>query len=138
MAKTFDFRISIPNKICLEQKASIVSLPTIQGVVGILPEHAPIIGSLSPGFIRYKDENGTAHIGLVNYGMYYFKNNRLVILSDFYEASCHGVNESAIATIQKRIAEETAKVELSSKAVSALNSYMKLVSTKAKDTNKRK
>lgn len=132
MAKEFKVQISTPNKVCLDQNVVSVTMPTANGYIGILPEHAKIIGALQPGYMYITMPNGSKKTALVNYGMFYFKQNRLVILSDFFEFN-DGINASALDAINKRIEEESKKVQLSERAVHALNSYMKLVSAKAKN-----
>ncbi|XQP55404.1 MAG: ATP synthase F1 subunit epsilon [Mycoplasmoidaceae bacterium] len=131
MAKEFRLQISTPNKVCIDKQVASVTMPTANGYVGILPEHAKIVGALVPGYMYITSTNGERQTALVNYGMYTFKENKLVILSDFFEFD-KGINENALQAISERIAEESKKVQLSDRAVHALNSYMKLVSAKAK------
>lgn len=137
-ANEFNVKISIPNRICLDKDAVCVTMPTAIGYVGILHNHIPIVGAIAPGFIHIKYASGQEQIGLLNYGLYYFQNNKLVILSDFFEFSCHGVNVDAITAISQRIEEAAKEVHLSNRAINSLNSYMKLVGLKAKQTNKEK
>lgn len=132
MAKEFRVQISTPHKMCLDQNAAMVTMPTANGYIGVLPEHAKIVGALMPGYMHITLTNGQKKTALVNYGMFYFKENKLVILSDFFEFN-DGINTSALDAINQRIAEESKKVQLSDRAVHALNSYMKLVSAKAKE-----
>lgn len=131
MAKEFRLQISTPNKVCLDKQVVGVTMPTANGYIGILPEHAKIVGALVPGYMYITLASGEKQTALVNYGMYTFKENKLVILSDFFEWD-KGINENALAAISERIAEESKKVQLSDRAVHALNSYMKMVSAKAK------
>ena len=138
MASSFVLRICIPNKICVDVNVTQAAFNSLLGQTGILPNHAPIVGAVAPGYVTYKFTDGSNHIGLLNHGVYTFKDNKLTILSDFFEHSCHGVDENAIVTIQNRIVDESKKLELSQKAINSLNSFMQLVSAKAKDANKRK
>lgn len=131
MAKEFRLQISTPNKVCLDKQVVGVTMPTANGYIGILPEHAKIVGALIPGYMYITLANGERQTALVNYGMFTFRENKLVILSDFFEWD-KGINENALAAISARIAEESKKVQLSDRAVHALNSYMKMVSAKAK------
>lgn len=132
MAKEFKVQISTPNKICLNHDAVGVTMPTANGYVGILPEHAKICGAIMPGYIYITFPSGEKKTALINYGVYYFKQNKLVILSDFFEYDS-GINENALEAIRQRIEQETKKVQLSDRAVHALNSYMKMVTAKAKE-----
>ena len=131
MAKEFKVRISTPNKLCLDKQVVLITMPTANGYVGILPDHAQICGAVMPGYMYITSANGEKQTALINYGTYNFKDNKLVILSDFFEFD-KGINQSALEAIRKRIEDECKKVQLSDRAVHALNQYMKLVSAKAK------
>ncbi|XQP55670.1 MAG: FoF1 ATP synthase subunit delta/epsilon [Mycoplasmoidaceae bacterium] len=131
MAKEFKVQISTPHEICVDKQAVSVTMPTASGYIGILPDHAKICGAVQPGYMTINFANGEKQTALVNYGMYHFQDNKLIILSDFYEKSA-GVNVNALEAIRLRIEEECKKVQLSDRAIHALNSYMKLVSAKAK------
>ncbi|MBQ0045812.1 MAG: ATP synthase F1 subunit epsilon [Mycoplasma sp.] len=131
MAKEFRLQISTPHKVMLDKQVVGVTMPTANGYIGILPEHAKIVGALMPGYMYITSASGEKQTALVNYGMFTFKENKLVILSDFFEFD-KGINENALQAIAQRIEDESKKVQLSERAVHALNSYMKLVSAKAK------
>lgn len=131
MAKEFKVRISTPTKLWLDKEVAEITMPTANGYVGILPEHARICGAVMPGYMYITFPNGEKQTALINYGTYYFKDNKLIILSDFFEYD-KGINESALDSIRQRIEDECKKVQLSDRAIHALNSYMKLVSAKAK------
>ncbi|MCQ3915259.1 MAG: F0F1 ATP synthase subunit epsilon [Mycoplasmoidaceae bacterium] len=85
MAKEFRLQISTPHKVCLDKQVVGVTMPTANGYIGILPEHAKIVGALIPGYMYITLASGERQTALVNYGMYTFKENKLVILSDFFE-----------------------------------------------------
>lgn len=132
MAKEFRLKISTPNKVSIDRQAVAVTMPTANGYIGILPEHAKIVGALMPGYMYVTYPNNEKIKALVNYGLFYFKNNTLVILTDFCERDA-GINTNALDAISARIEEESKKVQISERALHALNSYMKLVSAKAKN-----
>lgn len=132
MAKEFRLQISTPHKVMLDKQVVGVTMPTANGYIGILPEHAKIVGAITPGYMYITSASGEKQTALINYGMFTFKENKLVILSDFFEFD-KGINENALAAISQRIEQESKKVQLSERAVHALNSYMKLVSAKAKN-----
>lgn len=132
MAKEFNVKISTPTKICIDKQAINVTMPTSKGYIGILPEHAKIVGAINPGYIYITYANGQKLTALINYGVFYFKENHLVILSDFFEKS-DKVNANAFDAIREIIDRESKKVQISENAVHALNSYMKMVSAKAKE-----
>ncbi len=70
-----------PDKIVFSAKdISIVSVPGIEGNMGIMDEHAPIITFLRPGIIKV--EGNEKNNFFIISGVIDFKNNKLNILSD--------------------------------------------------------
>lgn len=70
-----------PDKIVFSAKdISIVSVPGIEGNMGIMDEHVPIITFLRPGIIKV--EGNEKNNFLIISGVIDFKNNKLNILSD--------------------------------------------------------
>jgi len=68
----------------LSTEADMVIAPATEGVVGILPRHAPLLTSLSPGVMVLKhgsDEEALAVAG----GFLQVSNNRVLILADAAE-----------------------------------------------------
>lgn len=134
--KSFRTILSIPSKVIVDQQCNLVTLSTAQGYVGILPNHAPIVGAIRPGYVTLHFTDGSKKVGLINYGVYHFRNNELTILSDFFEFSCHGVDSNALETIKNRIAQAAKQLEISEKTANSLNSYMKAVTFTAKKNSK--
>ena len=70
-----------PDKIVFSAKdISIVSVPGIEGNMGIMDEHVPIITFLRPGIIKV--EGNEKNNFFIISGVIDFKNNKLNILSD--------------------------------------------------------
>jgi len=138
LAKQHDVsRQVIVQDIALLRATGYDILATARGYIGILPNHAPIVGAIRPGYITLHYENGDKQVGLVNYGVYYFRDNELTILSDFFEFSCHGVDTDALVQIKNKILEASKRAQLSEKTSASLNSYMKAVTyTASKNTKK--
>lgn len=130
MSKEFRLQISTPKKVCLDKEVTNVTIPTAKGYVGILSNHAKIIGAINPGYMHITLASGEKQVALINYGVYTFKNNKLVILSDFFEFE-KSINENAIQAISDVIKQEIKKVQLSDHSIHALNSYMKMINEKA-------
>jgi F-type H+-transporting ATPase subunit epsilon len=51
---TLRLAVVTPERTELDQEVDTVSLPMIDGQLGVLPGHAPMIGRLGYGIIRYK------------------------------------------------------------------------------------
>lgn len=54
MARTLLCEIVTPEHIVYTNEVEMVVVPTIDGEIGILPLHAPLVGALRPGEVRIK------------------------------------------------------------------------------------
>jgi len=55
--ETFAFKLVSPDKTLIEDDVSMVVLPGIEGDIGVLKYHSPIITTLRPGTVRvYKQD----------------------------------------------------------------------------------
>lgn len=50
---TLTLRVITPDRIALDRTVAAVTVPGIDGEIGILPRHAPMIASLDTGLLRY-------------------------------------------------------------------------------------
>ncbi len=57
MARTLLCEIITPERIVYTNEVEMVVAPTIDGEIGILPLHAPLVSALKPGEIRVKWDN---------------------------------------------------------------------------------
>ena len=77
----FNLEIISPEKSFLIKKDTIeVIVPVIEGYMGILKDHIPIISFLKPGIIDVKSKNDTLNF-YVDDGIVEFKDNNLSILT---------------------------------------------------------
>ncbi|MBL8676249.1 MAG: ATP synthase F1 subunit epsilon [Alphaproteobacteria bacterium] len=53
--ETFPFTLVSPEKILLEREVSMVVIPGLNGDIGVLPNHAPLLTLLRPGVVRVYD-----------------------------------------------------------------------------------
>lgn len=53
---TLTLRVITPDKIALDRQVSSVTVPGVDGQIGILPQHAPMIAALDTGLLRYTAE----------------------------------------------------------------------------------
>lgn len=57
MATDLTLRVITPDRIVLDTTASSLQLPGLDGLIGVLPRHAPMVAALSEGPLTY-DEGG--------------------------------------------------------------------------------
>ncbi|MBY0501209.1 MAG: ATP synthase F1 subunit epsilon [Alphaproteobacteria bacterium] len=53
---TFSFSLVSPEKVLLEQDVSMVVIPGLEGDIGVLPGHAPLLTLLRPGVVKVYEE----------------------------------------------------------------------------------
>jgi F-type H+-transporting ATPase subunit epsilon len=69
-----------PERALLDTAADFVALPMPDGEMGILPEHAPLIGRLGFGELRIRHGNQTEHL-YVDGGFVQVKDNVVSVLT---------------------------------------------------------
>ncbi len=57
MADTLTLRVITPERVALDQSVSSVRIPGVDGSIGILPRHAPMVAALDVGLMRYRTGN---------------------------------------------------------------------------------
>ena len=66
MALTVD--IVAPDRVLWEGQASFISAPSIEGSIGLLPGHEPILSVLGPGTVKVKQTDGEDRLVSINGG----------------------------------------------------------------------
>jgi F-type H+-transporting ATPase subunit epsilon len=52
----FRLRVVTPGKLVVDAEAQEVSLPGLEGELGVLPGHRPLIAALGRGTLRYRSD----------------------------------------------------------------------------------
>jgi F-type H+-transporting ATPase subunit epsilon len=81
----FKLTIVTPEKVFCETDAKSLVAPGIDGYVGILSHHAPLITALKPGKIEYRDANDKVFILAVSGGFLEVSNNVVTLLAEDVE-----------------------------------------------------
>jgi F-type H+-transporting ATPase subunit epsilon len=84
-----DMRISIitpEHAVLKDAPADAVVVPVVDGSMGILKNHAPMVANLRIGVLRYK-ENGTYKRVAVAGGFMELSNNNITVLADAAEVA---------------------------------------------------
>ena len=69
-----------PDKRVWSGEATMVSARTVEGDIGILPDHSPVLGVLVDGKVAIKAADGSAQEFTVNGGFLSVSKNRVSIL----------------------------------------------------------
>lgn len=92
-----NLEIVTPEKRVFDETVDAVTIPTTNGEIGILPNHAPLISSLKSGILTYSNRGAT---------------ERMVISGGFVEVSANKVSIMAdVAERAEEINAEAARAE---------------------------
>ena len=83
----FHLSIVTPEKIYCEAEINSLVVPGTEGYLGILSHHAPLISSLKPGKIEYKDSENKEIVLAVSGGFIEVSDNKVTILADAVETT---------------------------------------------------
>ncbi len=84
MPDTFQLEIVTPSKLLVKDAAEEAQIPGVNGYLGILPGHAPLISELGVGEITYKT-GGAAHTLSVAWGFVEVLPDKVTILAEAAE-----------------------------------------------------
>jgi len=109
MARTLICEIVTPERIVYTNEVEMVVAPTIDGEIGILPLHAPLVSVLKPGEIRVKwNAEKDVEWFAVSGGYVQVHEDKVIILADQAEiASKIDIERArqAVERVKKRIEE---------------------------------
>jgi F-type H+-transporting ATPase subunit epsilon len=81
---SFSIEIITPERVVVDEQMEGVVIPSTEGLLGILRNHAPFIGTLDIGVIKYL-QSGSRHYVACDAGVFEMKDNVLRILTDSAE-----------------------------------------------------
>ena len=106
MSENFAVEIISPDNSILKSEANEVTIPSYEGLMGILKDHIPLITFLRPGLIVVK-KNNEEKIFFVEEGTVEFANNNLLILS----SSVQNLEDLDAQSIDTIVTESQEKIE---------------------------
>ena len=101
MMKLLDVEIVTAEKTIFSGQASLILVPGIEGELGILSSHAPIITELYPGEVLIRNEQEEELSLVLSGGFVEVFNNKVTILADAAERTNEINIEKAKEAIQK-------------------------------------
>lgn len=81
MAKPFELEVVTPERIVFKESVEFVTVPTVDGIYGMLADHAPMVGLLKAGVVHYR-QAGDLRAMAVTGGFFEVDPRRTVILAD--------------------------------------------------------
>jgi F-type H+-transporting ATPase subunit epsilon len=88
MARTLIVEIVTPEHIVYTNEVEMVVAPTIDGEIGVLPLHVPLVGALKAGPVRVKHGDEVEWFA-VSGGYIQVHEDKVIILADDAEAASH-------------------------------------------------
>jgi F-type H+-transporting ATPase subunit epsilon len=53
MAATFELEVATPDRLLVKDQVTDAQIPALNGYLGVLPEHAPLLSELGSGLLTY-------------------------------------------------------------------------------------
>lgn len=87
MADTFQLEVATPERLLVDERVTQAEIPALNGYVGILPGHAPLMSKLGAGVLSYEGGGSGAHVFAVSGGFLEISDNHVRVLADEAEAA---------------------------------------------------
>ena len=84
MADNLQLTIVTPEKMVVTEEVDQVNVPGVEGDMGILYDHAPILPTLRPGKVSYQQDTETIFL-VVSGGYLEVTDNRVIVLAETAE-----------------------------------------------------
>ena len=87
MADKLSLEVVTPFRTVLIEDVDSVTLPGIEGELGILPEHVPLLTTLDTGIMSYVNGSGNAQAIAVHWGYAQVDGNNVRVLAELAETA---------------------------------------------------
>jgi len=87
MSDQLNLEVVTPNRTVLVEDVESVTLPGIEGELGILPEHIPLLTTLDTGIMSYKSSSGKTQAIAVHWGYAQVEGNSVRVLAELAETA---------------------------------------------------
>ena len=111
MAEQLFLEVVTPERVVLRERVEAVVVPSSDGYLGILPDHAPMVAAMSLGIVQYGRFHGPKQKMATTGGFLEVRENRVTILADTAElaseidvARARAARDRALARLQDRSA----------------------------------
>ncbi len=84
--ESFELEIATPRRSVLTASVKQAEIPTINGFVGILPEHAPLLAALGTGVLAWQAADGSSGRLVVSGGFLEVEQRKTTVLADLAES----------------------------------------------------
>ena len=121
MANTLELQIITPDKTAYSEQVEMVTLPGVEGQMGIYPQHVPLMTQMVPGEIIVR-KDGHDYFLAVGEGLVEITGDHVAILTDMAVAA-ERIDEAKAEEARQR-AEARLREKLSDEELASVNSAM--------------
>jgi len=114
MAMTLHCNIVSAEKKLFDGRAEILVASGVQGELGILPGHTPLLTELKPGTIKVKKQGGEEELIYVSSGFLEVQPDTVTVLADSAERADNideAAAKEAMEAAQRAMADQSAEME---------------------------
>ena len=121
MAGTLRLEIVTPEAVVYSEDVHMVTLPTVEGQIGIYPQHIPLLAQLVPGEIIVRKDNHESYLA-VGEGIAEITSQRIAIVTDMAVPS-DKIDEAKVEEARQR-AEARLRDKISDEEVASVNAAL--------------
>lgn len=121
MANTIKLEIVTPQATVYSEDVDMVTLPAVEGQMGVLPHHVRLMTQLVPGEMTIR-KNGQEHFLAVGEGLIEVTGDRVAIVTDMAVAA-ESINEAKAEEARQRAAARL-REKISSAEVASVNASL--------------
>jgi F-type H+-transporting ATPase subunit epsilon len=121
MAGTLRLEIVTPEAVVYSEDVHMVTLPTVEGQIGVYPQHIPLLAQLVPGEIIVRKENHESYLA-VGEGIAEITSQRIAIVTDMAVPS-DKIDEAKVEEARQR-AEARLRDKISDEEVASVNAAL--------------
>ncbi len=121
MARTLKIKIITPDATAYSDEVEMITLPGVEGEMGVYPEHVPLMTQMVPGEVLLR-QNGVDYPMAVGEGLVEVTGDHVTILTDMAIAAEH-IDEAKVEEARQR-AEARLNEKLSDEEVASVNSSL--------------
>jgi F-type H+-transporting ATPase subunit epsilon len=121
MADTLKLQIVTPDGEAYSENVDMVTLPGVEGQLGVYPQHVPLMTQMSPGEIIVRKDNHDYYLA-VGEGLIEVMGDHVAVLTDLAIAS-EKIDEAKVEEARQR-AEARLKEKLSDEEVASINASL--------------
>ncbi|MCW2784260.1 MAG: atpC [Marmoricola sp.] len=105
MAKTMNVSLVAADREVWSGKATVVNASTVEGEIGILADHTPVLSVLAAGQIDVRTEDDGHWVAATNGGFVSVANNEVRLLCEHAEISYESNFDEAKRKLDEKLAE---------------------------------